>query len=230
MVLHTPSTEHGQWHLIRVWGVETILLSGPSHPKHRAWSVTPHLGLGRGDYCVIWSFTHQAHSTVNAASDRFGCENRYVVLHTPSTQHGQWHLTWVWGVETVMWSPPAQIQCLLNELFTPQAQRRAPHVMALIEHYKCTLLLLLLLLSVCTLGKAVTAAVGFPTSPLTRVVFMSSLRQCITKSCTCSHTNMYMHEHTRASSLHSWDSHLQNDDADVFYSAHLFDELCWCLF
>ena len=109
VVLHTPGTEHGQWHLTWVWGVQTILLCGPSHPKHTAWSVTPHLGLGCADYSVMWSFTPQAHSTVIAASVRFGCRDCYVVLHTPSTQHSQWHLTWVWGVETDLWSPPAQI-------------------------------------------------------------------------------------------------------------------------
>ena len=75
----TPSTQHGQWHLTWVWVVETIVLCGPSHPKHGAWSVTPHLGLGCADYSVMWSFTPQAHSTVIAASVRFGCRDCYVV-------------------------------------------------------------------------------------------------------------------------------------------------------
>ena len=60
------------------------------HTKYRAWSVQRLLGLGVET--VMWSFTPQAHSMVSATSVGFGCGNRYVVLHTPSTQHDQWHL------------------------------------------------------------------------------------------------------------------------------------------
>ena len=64
---------------------------------------------------------------------------------------------------------------------------------------------------------AVTIAVGFPISPhsgsfhaVTQPVYYSHAH-VHTQTCTC----MCMMD-------------LQNDD-DVFYSAHLFDVLCWCL-
>ena len=82
-------------------------------------------------------------------------------------------------------------------------------------HYKCTLLLPLLLLSICTLGKAVTAAVDFPTSP------HSGSFHAVTQAVYYRVMHMFTHKH-----IHAW---AHTCILIVFLAQPFTERWCWCL-